>query len=236
MSLFWILLGGAYLFSMLVQSRMAAAYNKWGAVRNAANISGAQTALVMLRDRDMRSVRVEPVPGRLNDHYDPRARTIRLSEPIYGVHSVAAMAVAAHETGHAFQDHDRYWPLALRTALAPLAALAARYGVPAAVVGLLFGAPVLIQIGVLAYVASFAFQLLTLPLEFDASKRAIAELDRLGMVSEQDRQGVQSVLGAAAMTYVAGTASSAIYIFYLALFVGRFLLRKPTSPLPRSLP
>lgn len=236
MSLFWILLGGAYLFSMLVQTRMRAAYQKWGTVRNAANISGARTALVMLQDRDVRDVGVQPIPGRLSDHYDPRTKTIGLSEPIYGVHSVAAMAVAAHETGHAFQDHDRYWPLTLRTAFSPLAALAARYGVPAAVVGLLFGVPTLIQIGIVAYVASFAFQLLTLPLEFDASKRAIAELDRLRMVSDQDRAGVQSVLSAAAMTYVAGTASSAVYIFYLALFVGRWVLRRPAQPLPQRLP
>jgi Zn-dependent membrane protease YugP len=179
---------------------------------------------------------VHPIPGKLSDHYDPRDRSIRLSEPVYDVQSVAAMAIAAHETGHAIQHREGYGPLTLRTALGPLVALGARFGIPAALVGLLLGSPFLIQFGVIGYVGALAFQLLSLPLEFDASRRALSGLDRLGVLNAEEQEGARSVLRSAAMTYVASTASAAAYIVYQAMLAGRWLLGRPSSPLPARLP
>lgn len=236
MDIFWILLGAGYLLSLFVQNRLRAAYNKWGSVGNSAQITGADTAWVILRANDIQAVSVGPTPGQLSDHYDPRSKSIKLSEPVYAVPSVAAMAIAAHETGHAIQDQDGYWLLRVRSTAAPLANLAARYGIPAALFGLFFGAPLLIQLGVIGYIGALLFQFLTLPVEFDASKRALAELDRLEILNAQEKEGARSMLRAAAMTYVAGAASSAAYIVYLAVMAARWVLRKPLPTPPPRLP
>lgn len=236
MDIFWLMLGAAYLLSLVVQNRLRATHRKLGSTRNAVNLSGAEVARTILDANDMRQVDVRAVRGRLSDHYDPRNKSVQLSETVYGVPSVAAMAVAAHEAGHAIQDKAGYWPLAVRTSLAPVVNAAARFGIPAAVIGLFIGSPLLIQIGAIAYVSALAFQFLTLPLEFDASKRAIAELDRLQMLNDEDAKGVRSMLRAAAMTYVAGAASAAAYILYLVLLGGRWLLKKPPPVPPPRLP
>ncbi len=236
MDIFWLILGGGYLLSLVVQNRLRATHQKWGSIRNSANMTGAATAQAILHTNDMGRVAVRAVQGKLSDHYDPRDKTIQLSEPVYGVPSVAAMAVAAHETGHAIQDKAGYWPLAVRTSLAPFVNAAARFGIPAAVTGLFIGAPLLIQVGVVGYIGALAFQFLTLPLEFDASKRAIAQLDRLQLLNSEEQKGVSSMLRAAAMTYVAGAASSAAYILYLALMGGRWFLSKPPPVPPPRLP
>ena len=231
MDIFWLILGAGYLLSLVVQNQLRATHQKWGSVRNSANMTGADTARMILDTNDMRQVEVRPVHGSLSDHYDPRDRSIQLSESVFGVQSVAAMAVAAHETGHAIQDKAGYWPLALRTAAAPLVNAAARFGIPAALMGLCVGSPMLIQLGVLGYVAALVFQFLTLPLEFDASKRALEQLDKLQMMTEEETKGARSMLRPAAMTYVAGAASSAAYILYLVLIAGRWVFGK-SSPVP----
>jgi Zn-dependent membrane protease YugP len=236
MDIIWLILGAAYLLSLVVQNRLQATHRKLGSIRNSANLSGAEIAHTILDANDMRQVDVRAVRGKLSDHYDPRNKSVQLSETVYGVPSVAAMAVAAHETGHAIQDKAGYWPLAIRTSLAPFVNAAARFGIPAAVIGLLFGAPLLIQIGAIAYVSALAFQFLTLPLEFDASRRAIIQLDRLQLLNDDEEKGVKSMLRAAAMTYVAGAASAAAYILYLVLMGGRWLLRKPPPVPPPRLP
>ena len=236
MDLIWIILGAGYLLSLVVQNRLRASYQKWGSIRNSANMTGAATAEAILDANGMRQVVVRDVHGKLSDHYDPRDKSIQLSEPVYGVPSVAAMAVAAHETGHAIQDKAGYWPLALRTSAAPLVNAAARFGIPAAIFGLLLGVPVLIQLGVIGYVGALAFQFLTLPLEFDASKRALAQLDQLQLMNDDEKQGARSMLRAAAMTYVAGAASSAAYVVYLLLIAGRWLFGKSLPVLPPRLP
>jgi Zn-dependent membrane protease YugP len=181
----------------------------------------------------MSRVGVQEVTGKLSDHYDPRSKVIRLSSSVYGVPSVAALAISAHESGHAIQDHQHYGPLKFRTAVAPLASLAGRFGIPAAILGSFIGSSGLIQMGVLAYVGALLLQFLTLPVEFNASKRAIAQLERLRLVSDEEKEGARKVLRAAAMTYVAGVASAAGYIIYLAIVGGRWLLRKPPAPPPR---
>lgn len=236
MDILWIILGASYVISLVVRQRLRSAYEKWGKVRNSANLTGEATAHIILRANGMNTVDVLPVRGVLSDHYDPRARSIRLSDTVFGVPSVAAMAVSAHETGHAIQHQARYWLLSLRSGLAPLANAGARFGIPAAAVGLIFGMPVLVQLGAIGYIGALAFQFLTLPVEFDASRRALAELERLEMLNEAEHDGARDVLRAAAMTYVAGVASSAAYVVYLALLAGRWFLGKPSPVAPPRLP
>jgi len=232
--IFWLFLGGSYLLSLVVQQSLHAAHRKWGSVRNSAKITGAETAAAILHANTMTRVDVRAVRGRLSDHYDPRKKMIALSEPVYAVPSVAAMAVAAHETGHAIQ-HDVGYPfLTFRTAMAPLANVAARFSIPAAVAGAFLGMPLLTQLGVLGFVGAFAFQLITLPVEFNASKRALEQLNRLQLLNEEEKKGAKSMLRAAAMTYVAGAASAAVYVLYLVLMAGRWMLGKaPPLPPPR---
>ncbi|MDJ0941775.1 MAG: zinc metallopeptidase [Woeseiaceae bacterium] len=234
--LFWVLLGASYLLALAVQQQLLATHRKWENIRNSAGLTGVQTAQTILDANSMGDVSVKVVPGRLTDHYDPRDKTVALSESVYANQSVAATAIAAHEVGHAIQHKAGYAYLRARTAMAPVARFAARYGIPAAIFGSLLGMPALTDIGVLSFVGAFAFQIVTLPVEFDASRRALAELDRLQMINHEERRGARSMLRAAAMTYVAGAASAAVYVVYLALVVGRFLLGKPPPVPPPRLP
>ena len=234
MWILYVIAGVTWLFSFYVKRRMTGAYQKWGNVRNASNATGAQTAATILQANDLRQVRLTQVPGELSDHYDPRSKTIRLSQTVYGVPSVAAMAIGAHETGHAIQDGVSYGAFRLRERLVPLAALGARFGLPAAVAGLFLGAPLYVHIGVLTYLGALIFQVATLPVEFDASKRALRQLERLNLVDAKDQEGASEMLKAAALTYVAGVASSAGYLVFLVLIGGRWLFPKPAAkpPLP----
>ena len=227
---YWIA-GLAFVFSLIVRQKLTATYRRWSQIPNQARISGGRTAQLILEANQMHRVRIRPSRGTLTDHYNPRAKEIRLSESVYGTPSVAAMAIAAHESGHAIQDEVNYVPLELRSALAPIAAAAARFGLPVAVGGMLAGMPALIQAGMLAYAGALLLQFLTLPVEFNASKRALNELERLRLLSDQEKEGARKVLRAAALTYVAGVASSAGYIIYLVFVAGRSLFRKP-PPVP----
>ena len=236
MDIFWLILGGSYVLALVVQKRLGAAYQKWGSTRNSANMTGAETTSVILQANDMRQIQVLPVQGNLTDHYNPRDKTIQLSDAVFDVPSVAAMAIAAHETGHAIQDKVGYWPLEIRTTAAPLVNAAARYGVPAALVGLFIGAPLLVQLGAIGYIGALIFQFLTLPVEFDASKRALKQLNQLGLLNDEEKKSARSILRAAAMTYVAGAASSAAYLLYLVMIGARWVLRKPPPVPPPRLP
>ena len=236
MDIFWLILGGAYLLSLVVQNRLRATHQKWGSIRNSADLTGAETARAILDSNNLSQVDVRAVQGKLSDHYDPRDKSVQLSEPVFNVPSVAAMAVAAHEVGHAIQDAVGYTPLKIRTSLAPVVNTAARYGIPAAIFGLLLGAPLLTQVGAMAYVVALAFQFITLPVEFNASKRALAQLDQLKLLNEQEHQGAKSMLRAAAMTYVAGAASAAVYVLYLVMLFGRWIFKTPAPVPPPRLP
>lgn len=131
-SIYYLVAGAAVLFSLIVRHRLDSTYKQWGRVRNQAGLTGAESSKVILNANEMDQVRVGPIQGKLSDHYNPKNKSIRLSEPVFGVPSVAAMAVAAHETGHAIQDEVDYAPLEIRTLLAPVAAAGARFGLPAA--------------------------------------------------------------------------------------------------------
>jgi Zn-dependent membrane protease YugP len=216
---YWIA-AAVFGMSMLVQQKLKANYRKWSRVANRVGMTGAESAQRILWANGMQNVGVGPIRGTLTDHYNPRKKEIRLSQGIYGTPSVAAIAIAAHESGHAIQDQVDYWPLEFRSALAPLAATGARFGLPAAIIGSMAGMPLLVQIGVIGYAGALLLQFLTLPVEFNASKRALEQLDALGLLGPEERDGVRAMLRSAAMTYVAGVASAAGYFIYLA-FLGR---------------
>jgi Zn-dependent membrane protease YugP len=229
---FYLIVGVVFLFSLAVQGSLKRTYAKWSRVRNSSDLPGSRVARTILDANDMHRVRVEQVGGKLSDHYDPRSKVIRLSQPIYAVPSVASLAISAHEAGHAIQDHEQFGALKFRTTMAPIASFAARFGIPALIAGSLFDSLWLVQAGVIAYVGALLMQFFTLPVEFNASKRALAQLERLDLMSEQEKEGAQKVLRAAAMTYVAGVASAAGYIVYLLLAGGRMLFRGPPASPP----
>lgn len=226
MSYYW-LAGAVFVLSLVVRQKLNSTYRRWSAVRNSAGVTGAQTAHLILDANQMHRVEVGPTQGKLTDHYNPRTKEIRLSEAVYAMPSVAAMAIAAHESGHAIQDAVDYTPLELRSRLAPLAAAGARFGLPAAIFGSLLGMPAMVQVGVLGYAGALLLQFLTLPVEFNASKRALQQLERLGLLDEREREGARAMLRSAALTYVANVASAAGYIIYLAFLGGRWIFRKP---------
>jgi len=228
--LYYIIAGVTWLLSLVVSKKMQHTYAQWNQVRTVTGATGHQVARTILNANGLDRLPVEPTQGKLTDHYDPRDKGIRLSEPNYYGNSVSATAVSAHECGHALQDADDYGPMELKTKLVPLAQAAARFGLPAAVIGSFLGIPLIVQIGLLAYAASIAVYFLTLPVEFNASKRALQQLENLGLVSPDGRAGAKKVLRAAALTYVAGAATSAGYVLYLALIYGGALFGRPKPP------
>lgn len=207
----------AFLVSMAIQSWLRGTYNKWMKVPNTANLTGAQIARAILNENGLHDVAVEPVRGMLTDHYDPRTRTVRLSEGNYGHANVAGMAVAAHEVGHAIQHAKSYGPLQIRHAILPVANIGSQFGPMAALFGLFLGFGGLFQIGIILFSAAVLFQVITLPVEFDASRRALVQLQKLGLATTDDTGGAKSVLTAAAMTYVAAAATSIATLAYFLL-------------------
>jgi len=204
----------AFVVSLAVSGWLRSTYSRWAKVANSSGLTGAQVAEAILRANNISNVRVEATRGQLTDHYDPRARVVRLSQGIYDRASVAGMAVAAHEVGHAIQHARAYAPLQWRSALAPLAGIGSQFGIFAAMIGLMLGAAGLLQIGIVLFSAAVVFQVITLPVEFDASRRALVQLRQLGLVTDRDSAGARSVLSAAAMTYIAAAATSIAYLLY----------------------
>lgn len=207
--------------TLLVQFWLRRTYSRWSKVENTSGLTGQQTARAILDANNLQNVRVEAVPGQLSDHYDPRARIVRLSEDNYSRASVAGSAVAAHEVGHAIQHAKAYAPLAWRSALVPVAGIGSNFGPIIIIVGAMLGAAGLFQIGLVLFAAAVLFQLVTLPVEFDASRRALVQMNALGIATQGDVGGSRQVLNAAAMTYVAAAASSVAYLlYYLSMFMG----------------
>ena len=231
-STFYLIAGGVFLFSLAVRAHLKSTYRRWSQVRSATGRPGAQVARIILDSNQLKSVPVQPVPGKLTDHYDPRKKQLRLAQENFVGNSVAATAVSAHECGHALQDADDYRPMEFRTKMVPIANAGARFGLPLAIYGSFTGSTAMVQIGTLGYAGSILLTFLTLPVEFNASKRALNQLDQLDLISPDGQEGAEKVLRAAAMTYVAGVASSAWYLVYLVLVGGRALIGKPKPPLP----
>lgn len=218
-----IIAGAAFLGSYLVRTWLQRTFTKWRQVRNAVNANGSQVARHILDANGLSNVRLEASQGALTDHYIPSQDLLRLSEPVYAEPSVAALAVAAHECGHALQDAKSYFPLKLKAAMMPLAAGGNRLGMILLIGGGLTGYPMLVNVGAILFLGAMALQLLTLPIEFDASRRALNQLTELKLVDDKDYAGAKSMLTAAAMTYVAGAATSVAMAGFLLmhLFRGR---------------
>ncbi|MFO8150382.1 MAG: zinc metallopeptidase [Trueperaceae bacterium] len=204
-----------------VQWWLRSTYGRWERVANASGLTGADTARAILRANGLHDVKVEPVPGQLSDHYDPRTKTVRLSEAHFRVPSVAGAAVAAHEVGHALQHAKAYAPLQLRSTLVPVAQIGQNFGPWIVIGGFLLGIGGMVEVGIALFGAAVLFQLVTLPVEFDASKRAVVEMERLGLATSADVGGSKQVLNAAALTYVAAAAASVAYLmYYVTMFMG----------------
>ena len=212
------LVGGiAFIVSMLVQRRLKTAYAVWGKVQNSQNMTGAEAAARILQANGIRDVQVAPIPGKLTDHYNPKKKTVRLSEGVFDGRSVAALGVAAHEVGHAMQDAQGYAPMKIRASLVPVASLGSSMGPYIIIGGTLLNLAGLISIGIILFSAAVLFQIVTLPVEFDASKRAVTQLDTLGIVDPREKAGATRVLNAAGLTYVAAAATSFTYLLYFIL-------------------
>lgn len=206
----------AYLVSSGIQMWLRNIYAKWMRVANTSQLTGAQVARAILDANGLQQVRVEAVRGMLTDHYDPRGKVVRLSEGNFGYANVSGMAVAAHEVGHAIQHAKSYAPLAFRSLLLPVASIGSQFGPIIAIFGLAMGSSgaLLFNIGLLLFAGAVLFQLVTLPVEYDASRRAVVELERLNIATSQDVGAAKQVLNAAALTYVAAAATSIAYLFY----------------------
>ncbi len=209
--------------SLLASAKVKSTFNKYSKVYNTRGITGAQAAEQVLRGAGIYDVRVEHVAGNLTDHYDPRSKVLRLSDAVYGQTSVAAVGVAAHECGHAIQHAKGYAPLKLRSVLVPAANFGAKIAWPLILIGLLINSEsswLIIQLGILAFSLSVLFQVVTLPVEFNASNRAIRIIADSGMMQGQEIVAAKKVLSAAALTYVAAAASSILQLLRLILITG----------------
>lgn len=203
--------------SALVNSTM----RKYGKIRNSTGLTGGEAARRILNNEGLYNVKVECLPQEGGDHYDPRTQTVRLSYSNYNNASVTAVSVAAHECGHAIQHDKEYSFLKVRTALVPVVNIGSRLGVPLIILGVILSWNyTLIQIGIWAFALSLLFQLVTLPVEFNASTRAVAKIDQYGLLSAHEASGSKKVLTAAALTYVAAVASSALQLLRLVLIFG----------------
>lgn len=211
----------AMVLAMLAQFKIQSAYQKYSAMRSRGGRTGAQVARELLRQAGLDDVVVEAVGGQLSDHYDPRTRRVRLSEHVYNGTSIAALGVAAHEASHAAQHAEGYGPLAMRTALLPVAGIGSNLAFPLFFAGFLFSMPVLMDVGILFFSAAVLFQFITLPVEFNASSRAVELLAAGGYVSREEEGPVRDMLRAAGYTYLAATAVSLAHLLRLMLLRGR---------------
>lgn len=216
-----LVLVGAIL-SIVASSMVQSTYNKYAKVRSMSGMTGAQVAELILRNKGITDVRIGHVSGNLTDHYNPKTKVINLSDTVYHSQSVAALGVAAHECGHVIQHHENYAPLNFRSMLVPAANIGSKAGIPIILLGVLFGYnQVLVQIGIWVFALSVLFQLVTLPVEFNASKRALVCLEEYGVVTREEKSQSAKVLRAAALTYVAAAAAAILQLLRLVMLFGR---------------
>lgn len=214
---YFVLVVPALIFTVYAQFKVKGTFNKYRSYNNWRGYTGADVAREILNRNGLYNVAVEPTPGELTDHYDPRTRVVRLSEVVYHSTSLAAIGVAAHETGHAIQHKVGYAPLVLRSTLIPAANIGTTLGFPLAFIGFFMGFPQLINIGIILYTAAVAFLVVTLPVEFNASSRARSILEASGAFSRDELVPVKKVLNAAAMTYVAAALVAIANLLRLVL-------------------
>jgi len=218
----FLLLLPAMAFAFWAQHKVRSTYEHFARVPAANGFTGRDMAASIMSRNSVDDVRIEQVAGTLSDHYDPQARTVRLSADNYGGRSIAAIAVAAHEVGHVLQHQQKWFPLALRANLAPMAGFGSTLAMPLFFIGLIFGArlpfgTLLMDAGILFFAAAVLFHVVTLPVEFDASRRALAQLTQSGALMPQEVDGAKKVLDAAALTYVAAAAMAALQLIRLVM-------------------
>ena len=211
----------AFALSMFASFGVNATFSRYKKVRSGRGITGSEAARKILDGNGLYNVRVEYISGNLNDHFDPKSNVIRLSDATYNDSSVAAIGVAAHEAGHAVQHATGYLPIKLRNSIVPVVNISTSLSMPLFLIGLLLGYAGLTMLGIILFSASLLFQLVTLPVEFNASNRAIKILDTSGMLEDGELKGAKKVLRAAGMTYVAAAAASALQLLRLLLIANR---------------
>lgn len=222
--IFWdptfLLLIPAIILAIWAQSKVKRAYSFWSGVYTSRRISGADAALKILSAHGL-TINVESIPGRLTDHYDPREKVLRLSQDVFDSTSVAAVGIAAHECGHAIQHAKAYAPLAVRNAIVPVVSLGTNLAFPLFFIGFFFSLPVLMKIGIIFFGGAVLFHLITLPVEYDASRRAISVLDGMQILTPDELKGAKQVLNAAAMTYIAAATMAILNLLRLILLSRR---------------
>ncbi|HSH35538.1 zinc metallopeptidase [Schnuerera sp.] len=215
----FLILLPALLFAMYAQLKVSSSFNKYLKVQSRSGYTGNEVARMILDRNRLHDVRIVPVAGELTDHYDPRSKVIRLSRNVYNGRSIAAVSVAAHEVGHAIQHGEGYFPLILRNNIAPIASLGSRFVWILILLGFVIS-PFLIEVGILLYIAVVLFQVVTLPVEFNASRRALIQLEN-GIVYRDEISSSKKVLNAAALTYVAATLVALAQLLRLLSITGR---------------
>lgn len=209
----------AIIISLIAQMRVKSAFSKYSRVNS--SLTGEQAARKVLQTNGVYDVNIVRVNGSMTDHYDPRSNTIRLSDTVFSVSSVAAVGVAAHEAGHAVQYAKGYKPIKIRAAILPVAQIGSSLSVPLVLLGIVFSFSFLVDIGIAFFIAALLFQLITLPVEFNASRRAIKTISEINILSPEQTSGAKKVLSAAAMTYVASVIMSLMQLLRLLAISGR---------------
>ena len=205
------------LLSLYAQFKVKSAFSKYSQVQTIRKISGKEAAALLLRSNSISDVSIQRIGGSLSDHYDPSRKVLRLSEPVYDKTSIAAVGVAAHETGHAIQDKEKYAPLVLRSTLVPVANIGSSAGPYLALAGIIFRMNLLLNIGIILFACAVLFYLITLPVEIDASRRALKVLEHNAILSQEELKGAKKVLSAAALTYVASALTAMANLLRLIL-------------------
>ncbi|HIY08096.1 MAG TPA: zinc metallopeptidase [Firmicutes bacterium] len=211
----------AFLFSLWAQMKVNSTFSRYSKVRSLRGLTGAQAARYILDRNGLAHVRIEQVAGNLTDHFDPRTNVVRLSQSVYNVPSIAAVGVAAHECGHAVQYAVGYGPMKLRAAIIPATNFGSKLALPLILIGLLFNSSQLLLAGILLFSLTAVFQLVTLPVEFNASSRALRTLDQQGILTQEELAGTRKVLTAAALTYVAALLVALAQLVRMLLLYNR---------------
>jgi Zn-dependent membrane protease YugP len=220
-----IILIPGIIIAAIAQGMVSSSFNKYSKIKNSRNMTGAEAAKRILNKNHLENVRVERVSGKLTDHYDPKRQVLRLSESVYDNTSISAIGVAAHEVGHAIQDKKSYVPLKIRSAIVPVVNIASTAAFPLFLIGFFIGGSrgltdigfALMNIGIIFFIGVLFFYLITLPVEINASSRAINELENNGLINDADKKGVKKVLQAAAFTYIASALTALLNLVRLII-------------------
>ena len=219
----WLFIIPPLILAIYAQAKVRGAYSRFSRVAASSRLTGSELAARLLADAGVNNVPVEKISGQLSDHYDPRKKILRLSEGVYGSNSLAALGIAAHETGHALQHHRGYSPLAIRNVIYPVANIGSFLAFPLFLIGFLTsqkGPSILMDLGILLYAGAVVFTVITLPVEFNASRQALALLRDRGYLNQQEISGAKQVLTAASLTYVASTAMAVMQLLRMFILRG----------------